>query len=103
MVKAALDRISAGERSEKPDGSARAEEGANSVPSPCVGVVGETVVQSSGGQATRDALDRIAGGALRDQLVGEVGRKFRERSADDVEEAFHEAYSRALTGCRWRQ
>jgi DNA-directed RNA polymerase specialized sigma24 family protein len=77
--------------------------GPKSVPRACVGVVWETVVQSSGGQATRDALDRFAGGALRDQLVGEVGRMFPHRSVDDIEEAFNEAYSRALTSCSWRQ
>jgi DNA-directed RNA polymerase specialized sigma24 family protein len=103
MVKAALDPSAGGERSAKPDASTRGPEGPKSVPSACIALVGETVVQSSGGQATRDALDRIAGGALRDQLAGEVGRRFRHRSADDIEEAFNEAYSRALTSCRWRQ
>ena len=84
------DRRSTEKRAPSPRGSA------------CVGAVGEMVVQRSSGQRARDALDRIAGGALREQLVGEIARKFRHRSADDVEEAFHEAYARALAGCRWR-
>jgi RNA polymerase sigma factor (sigma-70 family) len=65
--------------------------------------VGETVVENSLAPSPRDALDRIAGGALRGQLVAEVARKFPHRSADDVEEALSEAYTRGLTGCRWRR
>jgi RNA polymerase sigma factor (sigma-70 family) len=101
-AKAARDGLSIDDQAESAGPSTRPEEGAKSVSRPCVGAVGEIVVQSSSGQRARDALDRIASGALRDQLVGEVARKFRHRSADDIEEAFHEAYARALTGCRWR-
>jgi RNA polymerase sigma factor (sigma-70 family) len=101
-AKAARDGISIDEQAERADPSTRPEEGAKSVSSPCVGAVGEIVVQRSSGQRARDALDRIAVGALREQLVGEIARKFRHRSADDVEEAFHEAYARALAGCRWQ-
>jgi RNA polymerase sigma factor (sigma-70 family) len=65
--------------------------------------VGETVVENSAASSSREVLDRIAAGPLRGQLVGEVARRFGQRSADEVEEAFHEAYSRGLTGCRWRR
>jgi DNA-directed RNA polymerase specialized sigma24 family protein len=99
---AAGDGIWIGERAERGDRSTGPDEGAKSMARPCVGAVREIVVQRSSGQRAREALDRIAGGALRKQLVGEIARKFRHRSADDIEEAFHEGYGRALTGCRWR-
>ena len=79
------------------------EGGPESGGSACVGVVGETVVENSPAPTPREALDRVAGGDLRGQLVGEVASRFRHRSADEVEEAFHEAYTRALTRCRWRR
>src|SRR5688572_9021338 len=88
------------ERAEAPPRGAR---GPESAPASCVRVVGETVVENSAASTPREVLDRIAGGSLRGQLVGEVARRFRHRSADEVEEAFHEAYTRGLTGCRWRR
>jgi RNA polymerase sigma factor (sigma-70 family) len=81
----------------------RQDGGPGSVAGPCVEVVGEAVVENNPAPTPRDALDRIAGGALRDQLVAEVARKFAHRSADDVEEALNEAYIRGLTACRWRR
>jgi RNA polymerase sigma factor (sigma-70 family) len=77
--------------------------GPESVPPPCVEVVGEPVVENSPAPTPRDAMDRIAGGPLRGQLVGEVARRFPHRPADDIEEAFHEAYTRGVTSCRWRR
>jgi RNA polymerase sigma factor (sigma-70 family) len=87
----------------RPEGPPYQEGGPGSVAGPCVEVVGETVVDNSPAPTPRVALDRIAGGALRGQLVAEVARKFPHRAADDVEEALNEAYARGLTGCRWRR
>jgi RNA polymerase sigma factor (sigma-70 family) len=78
-------------------------ESPKSVAPPCVEVGGELVVENSPARTPRDALDRIAGGALRGQLVGEVARKFQHHPSDEIEEAFHEAYTRGLTSCRWRR
>ncbi len=77
--------------------------GPKSVPTPFVEVVGETVVTESTASTPREALDRVAAGPLRRQLVGEVARKFGQRPFDEIEEAFHEAYARGLTRCRWER
>jgi RNA polymerase sigma factor (sigma-70 family) len=77
--------------------------GPKSVPKPLVRRVGDATVTDSSASAAREALDRIAEGALHQQLVGEVARKFQRRAADEVEDAFQEAYTRALTRCHWRR
>lgn len=38
---------------------------------------------------------------MRAQLVGAVARKFSQRPSDEIEDAFHEAYTRGLMKCRW--
>jgi RNA polymerase sigma factor (sigma-70 family) len=65
--------------------------------------VGETLVQQNAAATPREVLDRIAGGPLRAQLVGELARRFPHRPPADVDEAFREAYSRGLTACARRR
>jgi RNA polymerase sigma factor (sigma-70 family) len=77
--------------------------GAKSGATPYVQVVGETLVQQNAAATPREVLDRIAGGPLRAQLVGELARQFPHRPPADVDEAFREAYSRGLTACARRR
>jgi RNA polymerase sigma factor (sigma-70 family) len=77
--------------------------GVKSGATPYVQVVGETLVQQNAAATPREVLDRIAGGPLRAQLVGELARQFPHRPPADVDEAFREAYSRGLTACARRR
>ena len=63
--------------------------------------MGETVVRSSAATTSREVLDRVAAGPLHGQLVGEAARKFGRHPVEEIEEAFHEAYTRGLTKCSW--
>ena len=85
------------------DGDVRKFEGVKSGATPYVQVVGETLVQQNAAATPREVLDRIAGGPLRAQLVGELARQFPHRPPADVDEAFREAYSRGLTACARRR
>jgi RNA polymerase sigma factor (sigma-70 family) len=76
--------------------------GPRSTSTPCVEVVGESVATPAC-STPRETLDRVAAGPLRAQLVGEVARKFARRPLDEIEDAFHEAYTRALTACHWQR
>ena len=85
------------------DGDVRKFGGVKSGATPYVQVVGETLVQQNAAATPREVLDRIAGGPLRAQLVGELARQFPHRPPADVDEAFREAYSRGLTACARRR
>src|SRR5918999_5616782 len=85
------------------DGDVRKFGGVKSGATPYVQVVGETLVQQNAAATPREVLDRIAGGPLRAQLVGELARRFPHRPPADVDEAFREAYSRGLTACARRR
>ena len=85
------------------DGDVRKFGGVKSGATPYVQVVGETLVEQNAAATPREVLDRIAGGPLRAQLVGELARQFPHRPPADVDEAFREAYSRGLTACARRR
>jgi RNA polymerase sigma factor (sigma-70 family) len=77
-------------------------EGPKFDPDACVSVVGQLAAQSNNLPTSRDVLERIVAGPMRGQLLAEVAGKFRHRSADEVEDALHEAYTRGLARCSWR-